>query len=575
LTANSPLIIQFLRLVRSLMGFPRHLSQHVGGFVISQGPLCRLVPIENAAMPERTVIQWDKNDLEELGLLKVDVLGLGMLSAIRRSFELIETFYGKSMSMADVPAEDPAVYDMICAADTMGVFQIESRAQMAMLPRLKPRCYYDLVIEVAIIRPGPIQGDMVHPYLRRRNGEERVAYPSAAVEEVLQRTLGVPIFQEQVMQLAIVAAGFSAGEADALRRAMAAWKRRGGLGSFKKRLIRGMRERGYSRKFSEQIFRQIQGFGEYGFPESHSASFALLVYVSAWLKCHEPAVFFCALLNSQPMGFYAPAQLVRCAREHDVEVRPVDVNHSHWDSTLERDVQSRPSLRLGLRLVKGFSRRGAEALVGARRFGAFSNAQDLAERSRLGRRDLSALAAAGAYAGFASDRHRACWDVAGVQAPTALLAEIRIPEAAPLLKPSSEGENIVADYRHLGVSLRRHPMALLRESLQALQVVTAAGLKELSSGARVYTVGLVITRQRPSSASGVTFVTLEDETGYINLIVWQTLAEQQRKVLLGSSLLGVRGEVQRQGEVLHVIAHDLEDNSRLLGQLTLPSRDFR
>ncbi len=575
LAANSPLIIQFLRLVRSLMGFPRHLSQHVGGFVISQGPLCRLVPIENAAMPERTVIQWDKNDLEELGLLKVDVLGLGMLSAIRRSFELIKTFYGKSMSMADVPAEDPAVYDMICAADTMGVFQIESRAQMAMLPRLKPRCYYDLVIEVAIIRPGPIQGDMVHPYLRRRNGEEPVAYPSAAVEEVLQRTLGVPIFQEQVMQLAIVAAGFSAGEADALRRAMAAWKRRGGLGSFEKRLIRGMRKRGYSQKFAEQIFQQIQGFGEYGFPESHSASFALLVYVSAWLKCHQPAVFFCALLNSQPMGFYAPAQLVRCAREHGVEVRPVDVNHSDWDSSLERDALGRPLLRLGLRLVKGFSQRGAEALVGARRLGAFSSAQDLAERSRLGRKDLGALAAADAYAGFTSDRHRARWDVAGVQAPTALLAEIRIPEAVPLLKPPSEGDNIVADYRHLGVSLRRHPMALLRESLQALQTVTAAGLREFCSGARVYTAGLVINRQRPSSASGVTFVTLEDETGYINLIVWQTLAEQQRKVLLGSSLLGVRGEVQRQGEVLHVIAHDLEDNSRLLGQLTLPSRDFR
>lgn len=377
------------------------------------------------------------------------------------------------------------------------------------------------------------------------------------------------------MQLAIVAAGFSAGEADALRRAMAAWRRRGGLGPFEERLIQGMKQRGYSEQFAQQIFNQIQGFGEYGFPESHSASFALLVYVSAWLKCHEPAVFFCALLNSQPMGFYAPAQLVRCAREHDVEIRPVDVNHSAWDCRLESDQLGRPALRLGLRLIKSLSRRGADALTAARRSGLFASVQELAERSRLNRRDLGALAAAGALAELASDRHRARWDVAGVQAPTALLSEIRIPEATPLLKPPSEGEDIVADYRHLGLSLGRHPMALLRDPLNEFQVVPAQRLRALQNGSEIYTAGLVITRQRPSSASGVTFVTLEDETGYINLIIWEQLAEQQRRVLLGASLLGVQGQVQKQGEVLHVIAQSLYDHSGLLGQLVLRSRDFQ
>jgi error-prone DNA polymerase len=588
---GSPKVRRWLRLAAELAGFPRHLSQHVGGFVISAEPLAELVPIENAAMPERTVIKWDKDDLEELGLLKVDVLGLGMLSAIRKSFELVERWDGRRYTMATVPAEDPRVYDMICKADTMGVFQIESRAQMAMLPRLKPRCYYDLVIEVAIIRPGPIQGDMVHPYLRRRSGEELVSYPSEAVRGVLERTLGVPIFQEQVMQLAIVAAGFTPGEADGLRRAMAAWRRRGSLGHFEERLIEGMRARGYAPDFARQIFDQIQGFGEYGFPESHSASFALLVYVSAWLKHHEPAAFCCALLNSQPMGFYEPAQLVRSAREHGVEVRRSDVCTSDWDCTLERDrrgrgerterterterADARPALRLGLRMVKGLSAAGAARIVAARAAAAFADVRDLAERSALDAKDSRAHAAAGALASLAGHRHRARWDVAGLGKPTALLGQPRIAEGLPLLRRPSEQEDIDADYRHAGLTLGRHPLALLRERLAADGILNAAAVAAAKPGRTIYTAGLVITRQRPSSAAGVTFVTLEDETGYVNLIVWEKIAERDRRALLGASLLGVVGRVQREGEVLHVVAARLLDLSERLDGLAARSRDFR
>ena len=414
------MLSKVLTLARTLLGFPRHLSQHVGGFVIARDLLEELVPVENAAMPDRTVIQWDKDDLDALGLLKVDVLGLGMLTAIRRAFDLVHGCRGQRWTLATVPAEDPAVYDMIGHADTVGVFQIESRAQMAMLPRLRPRSYYDLVIEVAIVRPGPIQGDMVHPYLRRRAGEEPVTYPSAEVEGVLKRTLGVPIFQEQVMQLAIVAAGFTPGEADQLRRAMAAWKRKGGLGHFEERLISGMRERGYSEEFARRIFQQILGFGEYGFPESHAASFALLVYVSAWLKRHEPAAFAAALINSQPMGFYAPSQIVQDAQRHGVEVRPIDVRTSDWDCTLERraDDSPEPALRLGLRLVKGLAEEAAQRLVEARarRQGvAFESAQQLAEQAGLDRRSMGCLAAAGALAGLGGHRHRAAWQVAGLE----------------------------------------------------------------------------------------------------------------------------------------------------------------
>ncbi len=564
-----------LELATTLIGFPRHLSQHVGGFVISQGPLTRLVPIENAAMPERSVIQWDKDDLEELGLLKVDVLGLGMLSVIRRGLELMQSFYGKSLTMSSLPAEDPAVYDMVCRADTVGVFQIESRAQMAMLPRLRPRCYYDLVIEVAIIRPGPIQGDMVHPYLRRRSGEETVTYPSDEVEQVLKRTLGVPIFQEQVMKLAVVAAGFSPGEADQLRRAMAAWRRRGGLGLFERRLIEGMRERGYADEFAERIFNQIKGFGEYGFPESHAASFALLVYVSAWFKCHEPAVFCCALLNSQPMGFYAPAQLIRSAREHGVEVRRVDINHSGWDSTLERARDGRPAVRLGLRMIKGLSKAGVARLLAARGLaGGFADIQGMAEQARLDGRDLNALAVGGALKSLARNRHEAAWSVAGIQKPTTLLSQTRIAEGLPLLRAPTEGEDIAADYRHTGLSLGRHPIALLRPRFDSMGLMAICDVTERKSGEVVRAAGLVITRQRPSSAAGVVFVTIEDETGYLNLIVWERVSACQRAELLGSKLLGFEGKVQKEGEVLHVIVERLHDYSALLGSLQARSRDF-
>jgi len=563
-----------LYLVRHLLGFPRHLSQHVGGFVISNGLLSELVPVENAAMDERTVIQWEKNDLEDLGLLKVDVLGLGMLTAIRRSFDLIRKFDGRSYTLATVPAEDPIVYDMICDGDTMGVFQIESRAQMAMLPRLKPRCYYDLVIEVAIIRPGPIQGDMVHPYLRRRNGEEAVEYPSEDVREVLQRTLGVPIFQEQVMQLAVVAAGFTPGEADRLRRAMAAWKRRGGLGPFEEKLIQGMKERGYPEDFARQIFQQILGFGEYGFPESHSASFALLVYVSCWLKCHTPAAFTCALLNSQPMGFYSASQLTQDARRHGVEVRPVDINESNWDSSLERTRNGEPILRLGLRQVKGLSEVAGQRIAG-QRLRPYQSIQDLLEKAGLNRHELSALAAAGALKSLAGHRHKVRWTVAGVEEPTPLFSSLDRYEASPMLRKPTEGQDIVADYQSVGLTLGRHPVALIRHHLDGLHYVSASRLKKLTTGKRISIAGLVITKQRPGTASGVTFITLEDETGCSNLIVWKKVADEQRDVLLNARLMGVQGELQKEGKVIHVIARRLIDHSELLGELSVKSRNFR
>ncbi len=600
---DNPVIGRLLALAGELQGFPRHLSQHVGGFVISRGPLSRLVPVENAAKPDRTVIQWDKDDLDALGLLKVDCLGLGMLSAIHRALTLVSKTRGRPFAMVDVPAEDPQVYEMIRRADTVGVFQIESRAQMAMLPRLKPETFYDLVIEVAIVRPGPIQGQMVHPYLRRRRGAEPVTYPSAEVREVLERTRGVPIFQEQVMKLAVVAAGFSPGEADRLRRAMAAWRRKGGLEPFEERLIRGMRERGYPEEFARRIYRQILGFGEYGFPESHAASFALLVYVSAWLKCREPAAFACALLNSQPMGFYAPSQLVQDARRHGVDVRPVDVAASAWECTLEAPVpggadraprragdppsgsagaggwarRPQPAVRLGLLMVKGLSRTGAERLAEARRERPFSGVEDLALRTGLSHRDLSCLASAGALRGLAGHRRLARWAVLGADPdPPPLLRGIPASgRGLPRLRPPTEGEEIVADYAALGLSLGRHPLALLRGRLSRRGILSAAELAALPHGRRGTAAGLVITRQRPGTARDVTFVTLEDETGAANIVVRRELAERQRKELTGSRLLAAAGTVERAGEVVHLVAGRLADLTFLLGGLTAWSRDFR
>lgn len=571
---EQPSLRRLLALTAQLIGFPRHLSQHVGGFVIARERLDWLVPIENAAMPERTVIQWDKDDLQALGLLKIDVLALGMLSAIRRSLALISGYRGRTLRMQDIPAEDPATYALISRADTVGVFQIESRAQMSMLPRLRPACFYDLVIEVAIVRPGPIQGDMVHPYLRRRQGLEPVDYPSPEVRGVLERTLGVPLFQEQAIELAMVAAGFSAGEADALRRAMAAWRRRGGIEGFQRKLFDGMHQRGYRKEFAERIFNQIKGFSEYGFPESHAASFALLAYVSAWLKCHEPAAFFCGLLNSQPMGFYAPAQLIQDARRHRVRVHPVDVRHSNWDSSLERGRDTKPTLRLGLRLVNELSHNGATRLVKARQNKDFTDIGDLARRARLNERDLQALAGADALAGLSGHRYQAQWQVLGIEAPTPLFDA---PAAEPdvTLPEPTLGEAVCADYATLGLSLRRHPLQLLRTRLRRAGVRTAAEIQATQDRTRLRAGGLVIGRQRPHSASGVLFATLEDESGQINLVIWPKVLERYRQVVLNARLLLVNGQVQREGEVVHLVARQLEDHSDWLGGLLVSSRDFR
>ncbi len=572
---QAPQVVLLLRLAADLVGFPRHLSQHVGGFVISEGPLAELVPVENAAMPERTVIQWDKDDLEDLKLLKVDVLALGMLTAIRKSFDLIADFHATTrLELADIRPDDPAVYDMICKADTIGVFQIESRAQMSMLPRLRPRIYYDLVIEVAIVRPGPIQGNMVHPYLRGRSDPALVTYPKEALRPVLERTCGVPIFQEQVMQIAMVAAGFTPGEADQLRRAMAAWKRRGGMERFEQKLLDGMRSRGYTDAFAQQIIEQIRGFSDYGFPEAHAASFALLAYVSSWLKHHHPAAFTAALLNSQPMGFYQPAQLLRDLRDHKVEVRPVDARVSDVDCTLEPGAGGQPALRLGLACVRSLNHAARERIMAARRMAPFDSFRDLGDRAQLSRRDMEALAAAGALAGFDEHRHLAFWRVAGYL-PRLPTAPDAVHEGAqPLLRLPTEAENIFADYGALGFTLGRHPLALLRARLAAASVLNAEQLQEQANGAEVRVAGLVTTRQRPQTASGVTFVTLEDESGQINVLVWRKLGKQRNGVLVGARLMEVRGELQRESGVTHVIARDLIDRTPLIGALQFDSHDF-
>ena len=568
-----------LRLARELAGFPRHLSQHPGGFVITRRPLHALCPIANAAMEDRTVLEWDKDDLDALGILKIDVLGLGMLSCIRKSFGLIRENFGRKLCLASLPQEDPAVYRMLCKADAVGVFQVESRAQMAMLPRLRPREFYDLVIEVAIVRPGPIQGDMVHPYLRRRNGEEKVSYPSEELRKVLGKTLGVPIFQEQAMRIAIVAAGFTPDEADGLRRAMAAWRRHGSLEKFRGRFIDGMTARGYQPDFAERCFRQIEGFSDYGFPESHAASFAHLVYASAWLKRHYPAAFACALLNSQPMGFYRPAQIIRDAQEHGVEVRPADINHSAWDSTLEPAEDGSMALRIGFREIRGMAKKDATRIAGARGNG-YSSLAVLQRRAALKRPALERLAEADAFASLRLARREALWAVAllppkpadGLAAELDEMAgEAEEPARLPFPEP---GEEIAADYASTGFSLRCHPLALLRESPetagQFADTTPAADLARLRNGAPVRVAGLVIVRQRPGTARGVMFLTLEDETGSANAIVWPDVLAAHRSAAVGSRLLAIRGQLQRQGAVIHVIARRLEDRSHLLDDLSAP-----
>ena len=557
-----------------LMGFPRHLSQHPGGFVIARDKLSRLVPIEKAAMQDRSVVQWDKDDLDALGLLKIDILALGMLSALRRGLELIAQQQGEPFELADIPAEDSATYDMISRADTIGVFQIESRAQMSMLPRLKPRTFYDLVIEVAIIRPGPIQGGMIHPYLRRRQGREAITYPSEDVKAALSRTLGVPIFQEQVMQLAMLAAGFSAGEADQLRRAMAAWKRKGGLEKFHDKLISGMLERGYQLEFAEALFSQIEGFAEYGFPESHAASFALLAYASAWMKCHHPAAFLAALLNSQPMGFYSPSQLVQDAQRHGVEVRPVDVMHSDWESTLEPGDSQAPAVRLGLNSVHGLTQMAGWRIEEARAVKDFSDLNDLALRADLSATDFQALAAANALQSIAGHRREALWHAVAAVPGKGLLKTASATIDDVQLTPPSEAQAIVADYRSIGLTLGRHPLALLRAHLLKRRLLPANTLANFKHGQTARACGIVTVRQRPATAKGTVFVTLEDETGTVNVIVWPKLVEQQRRELLQSSLLAVYGKWQTDNSVNHLVAYRLVDLTNLLGSLQTASRDF-
>jgi len=676
LDVNERTMRQFLHLSREILGFPRHLSQHVGGFVITQGPLCELVPIENAAMPDRTVIEWDKDDIDTLGILKVDCLALGMLTCLRKCFDLVKTHYGRELTLATVPPEDQDVYEMCCHADTIGVFQIESRAQMAMLPRLKPRCFYDLVIEVSIVRPGPIQGGMVHPYLRRRTGEEAVTFPSEALREVLGKTLGVPLFQEQVMRLAVVAAGFTPGEADQLRRSMAAWRRAGVIERHYEKFIAGMLKNGYERAFAESVFEQIRGFGEYGFPESHAASFALLVYASAWLKYHYPAAFAAGLLNSQPMGFYAPAQIVRDAQAHGVTVLPVDVNYSGWDcaliqnskfkmknekngnspltppragtpvgplpegegnGTVAREQCSAPcsvfypegvqeisrglrayppdtpgmdarnfldpggvaepraqdaksengaAMRLGFREVRGICReKHVEPLLRAREKGEtgrrdaggttlFVSFEDLARRSGLTRSALTLLASGDAFGSLNLERRDVLWQVLARHEELPLFDGLDADEPVAQLPAMQLREQVAADYAHTGLSLKAHPVSFVRGELNARKILACAQLRETKDGAFVRVAGIVLVRQRPDTAVGVVFVTIEDETANANLILWPNVFQRYRKAARTAAGMIVEGRLQRQGEVIHVVAQKIFDLAELMPALERRSRDF-
>ncbi len=577
---ESPSGSRLCYLVNEILGFPRHLSQHVGGMVITQGKLHDLVPIENASMDDRTVIQWDKNDLEELGLLKVDCLCLGMLTAIRKCFAMVKQHWGCDYSLATIPQEDSTVYDMICEADTVGVFQIESRGQMSMLPRLKPRCFYDLVIEVAIVRPGPIQGNMVHPYLRRRNGEEKVVYPNAEIEAVLKRTLGVPIFQEQAMKLAVVAAGFTPGEADQLRRAMGAWRKTGVIEKFQTKLMEGMREKGLSEEFAGQVFRQIRGFGEYGFPESHAASFALLVYVSCWLKWYYPAAFCASLINSQPMGFYPPAQLVADAQRHDVEVLPVDVNLSDWNCTLQRGSNGIDwALRLGLRMVSGVRADVIEVILAARETGDFTSVVDFTRRTQLGRATIATLTQADAFGSVSQDRREALWQALGQEKQPVsqpLFAGVDDEDDDTFFLPSlTPQQQVTEDYRSVGLSLRAHPVSFHREYLAELGVRSHGSLVDGINDESVIIGGLVILRQRPATAKGITFVTLEDETGSANVVVMPHIWQRYFQVARRSAAWVVHGRLEKKNNVIHVVANRLEDMAERIGGLNVKSRNFR
>jgi error-prone DNA polymerase len=561
-----------LSLTRQFMGFPRQLGQHTGGFVITRGKLTDLCPVLNARMEDRTCIEWNKDDIDALGFMKIDVLALGMLTCIRKAFVLAQEKYGIDLTLANIPQDDPAVYEMICHADTIGVFQIESRAQQSMLPRLKPKTFYDLVIEVAIVRPGPIQGDMVHPYLRRRNGLEPVSYPSRELEEILGRTLGVPLFQEQAMKIAIVAAGFTPTEADQLRRSMATFRANGLVSQFREKLIQGMLKKGYKREYADRVFKQLEGFGSYGFPESHAVSFALLVYVSSWLKCYYPEVFACALLNSLPMGFYQPAQIVIDVRRHGVEVRPADINHSGWDHTLEEKSGNYFAIRLGFRQVKGLRQEDVNQLLASRGKG-YSHIHELREAG-LTDAALERLADADCFRSLGLDRREALWEVSARDNPIALFSGQASAESQSenvSLPGMSLPEHVVQDYASISLSLKAHPVSFTREKLQRLNIVTAASLPGGRNGDRVRVAGLVLVRQRPGTAAGICFMTIEDETGTANLVVFENIFLKYRKEILQSRLIMVEGKLQIEGEVIHVIVETCYDFTKMLRSLMAPS----
>ncbi|MGN7887648.1 error-prone DNA polymerase [Dyadobacter sp. 22481] len=564
---NDPHLIKILDLTKQYMGFPRQLGQHTGGFVITQGKLSDLCPILNARMEDRTCIEWNKDDIDTLGFLKIDVLALGMLTCIRKAFDLLHRHYGIVHDLASIPPDDKKVYEMICKADTIGVFQIESRAQQSMLPRLKPICFYDLVIEVAIVRPGPIQGDMVHPYLRRRNNEEKVEYPKKELEDILRKTLGVPLFQEHAMKIAIVAAGFSPTEADELRRSMATFKSKGIVSKLREKLITGMVKNGYEKDFAERIFKQLEGFGSYGFPESHAASFALLVYVSSWIKCHHPDVFAAALLNSQPMGFYRPAQIVIDAQNHQVEVRPIDINHSFWDNTLENIPDKPCALRLGFRQVKGLKETEMQILTNARTR-PFTHIHQLLEAG-ISHTALEKLAEADAFRSIGFDRRQAFWEASAMADRPIGLFEGQGPasEANVVLPEMTLSEHVIHDYAATSLSLKQHPVSFVREQLNALGAVSSKELEHINDGKIVKVAGLVLVRQRPGTASGICFITVEDETGTANLVVFQNLFDTYRKEVLRSKLLMVEGKVQKEGSVIHVVVSKCMNASGLLRKL--------